>query len=543
MSGGSLRFVLGDQLDRAIAALRGLDAKTDVVFLCEVADETTYVPHHPKKIAFLFSAMRHLAAELEADGVTVDYIRLDARGNTGSFKGELERAVKRHRPERVVVTHPGEYRVLADMRTWSKALGIPVEIREDDRFFCALETFAAWAEGRKQLRMELFYRDMRKQTGYLMDAFGEPVGNRWNFDAENRKPIPRNVETPGPRRFEPDAITRDVLDLVRERFEPGFGDVEGFGFAVTAADARKALAHFVRHGLARFGDYQDAMRQDEDFLFHSILSHYMNAGLLRPREVCDAVQKAYDKGDVPLNAAEGYIRQVIGWREYVRGIYWMRMPDYARENRLGAKRDLPDFYWGTPTAMNCLARVIDQTRREAHSHHIQRLMITGNFALLIGVEPVQICAWYLAVYADAYDWVELPNTLGMVMFADGGYLGSKPYAAGGNYINKMSDFCGSCAYDVRKKAGPQACPFNYLYWNFLIENREVLRGNQRLARVYSTLDRMSDDRKTEIRQDSLRFMAGLKTDEAYAPPQVQRDLFGSVQTPSARKRKAAARTG
>lgn len=529
MSGGTLRFVLGDQLDHAVSSLQGLDPDRDVVLMCEVADETTYVAHHPKKIAFLFAAMRHFAAELEAQGIAVDYVRLDAGGNTGSFKGELLRAIARRKPDRIVVTHPGEYRVLADMRSWPNAAGRPVEIREDDRFFCPSALFATWAKDRRQLRMETFYRAMRRRTGYLMKGPDDPEGGRWNFDTENRKPLPGRIETPGVRRFRPDAITREVLDLVGSRFSGGFGDVDGFALAVTARQAREALAHFVDHALERFGDYQDAMRQDEDVLFHSALSQYMNAGLLRPREVCDAVQAAYDRGDVPLNAAEGFIRQVIGWREYVRGIYWLKMPDYARENRLGAKRDLPDLYWGAPTRMNCLSRVVDQTRRTAQSHHIQRLMITGNFALLIGVEPVQICAWYLAVYADAYDWVELPNTLGMVMFADGGYLGSKPYAAGGNYINTMSDFCGSCAYDVRKKAGPEACPFTYLYWNFLIENREALRGNRRISRAFSTLDRMSDERKKAILEDSARFLDGLKGDPDYAPPQEQRDLFGAPE--------------
>jgi deoxyribodipyrimidine photolyase-related protein len=508
---GTLRVVLGDQLTRGIASLRDLDRAGDTILMAEVADEATYVPHHPKKIAFLFSAMRHFAAELEAEGGHVRYVRLDAPGNTGSFKGEVARAVRDLGPERVVVTEPGEWRVAADMATWEAALGVPVEIRDDDRFYCSRARFAEWAGDRRQLRMEFFYRDMRRETGLLMAGPDEPAGGRWNFDAENRKPVKGRMTFPEPLRVAPDPITREVVDLVRDRFEGRhFGALEPFWFAVTAADARRALDHFVDHALPSFGDYQDAMQDGEDWLFHSALSQYLNAGLLTPREVCAAVERAWCEGRAPLNAVEGYIRQILGWREYVRGIYWLKMPGYAAENRLGAHRPLPAFYWTGATDMRCMAHSIDQTRREALSHHIQRLMVTGNFALLAGVEPAQICLWYLAVYTDAYEWVELPNVLGMVMHADGGYLGSKPYAASGAYIDRMSDFCRSCRYDVRQKNGADACPFNYLYWSFLIENRDSLGRNPRLGQIYRTLDRLDGARVAAIKADSARFLAGLE---------------------------------
>ena len=337
---GTLRFVLGDQLDRDVAALRGLDAARDTVLMVEVMAEATYVPHHPKKIALIFAAMRHFAAELRAEGVRVRYVALDDRDNAQSFAGELERAVRDLDPERVVVTEPGEWRVLADMRGWAGLIGRPVEILPDDRFFCGTAEFALWAEGRRQLRMELFYRWRRKDTGILMGADGEPEGGRWNFDADNRKPLPAGIDLPRPLRVEPDAVTREVLALVGGRFGDHFGDLEPFWFAVTRKDALRALERFVAEALPRFGDYQDAMRAGEDWLFHSALSQYLNCGLLRPREVCAAAERAWRQGRAPLNSAEGFIRQILGWREYVRGIYWLKMPDYARLNRLGNRRPL-----------------------------------------------------------------------------------------------------------------------------------------------------------------------------------------------------------
>ncbi len=507
---GSLRFLFADQLSHELSALADLAPAEDTVLMAEVAAETEYVPHHPKKIAFLFSAMRHFAAELAAKGVTVRYVRLDDPANRGSFRGEVERALADLAPARIIVTEPGEYRVLDDIHGWQQAFDVPVEIRADDRFLCSLDDFARWAEGRKQLRMELFYRVMRERTGWLMDENGEPLGGQWNYDAENRKPAKHETDFPRPLRFAPDATTEEVLDLVRRRFGNRFGDLEPFWFAVSRSDARRALAHFIRTALADFGAFQDAMLDGEDWLFHAGLSQYLNCGLLTPREVCEAVLEAHRARDLPLNSVEGFIRQILGWREFVRGIYWLKMPDYAGLNGLGNQRHLPAFYWTGETEMRCLAHSLGQTRREALSHHIQRLMVTGNFALLAGVIPQEVCEWYLAVYADAFEWVELPNTLGMVMHADGGYLGSKPYAASGNYIDKMSNFCGTCRYKVKEKLGPDACPFNYLYWNFMIENEAQFRRNPRMGPILKTLDRMSDERKVAVVRDARAFLDRLE---------------------------------
>ncbi|MFM2043387.1 MAG: hypothetical protein RLY86_1963 [Pseudomonadota bacterium] len=488
---------------------RDLDRATDTVLMMEVGAEATYVRHHPKKIAFILSAMRHFADGLRADGVAVDYVALDDPANTHSFREEVGRAVRRLNPARIAVTFPGEWRVWADMKEWEAVAGIPVEVREDDRFFCPLARFRAHARDKRQLRMEFFYRDMRRETGLLMTADGKPEGGEWNYDQENRKSMPKGLKIPARYRVEPDGITRAVMDMVAQRFGNHFGDLDGFCFAVTAADAEAAFEHFVRTALPSFGDYQDAMAVGEETLFHAVLSPYLNIGLLCPKAVCRRVEAEYRAGRVPLNAAEGFIRQILGWREYVRGIYWLKMPGYAATNVLNARRPLPDFYWTGQTPMRCMAETIGQTKREAYAHHIQRLMVTGNFALLAGIEPAQVEEWYLAVYADAFEWVELPNVHGMVMHADGGFLGSKPYAASGKYIDRMSDYCGRCRYDVAKTTGPDACPFNPLYWNFLMENRGVLGGNPRMALIYKSLDRMTAEKQAALQRDAQAFLAGL----------------------------------
>lgn len=506
----TLRLVLGDQLSRSVSALQGLDSAKDVVLLLEVQAETTYVRHHKQKIVLVLAAMRHFAAALRAEGIRVDYVQLDDPTNTGTFSGELRRALARHKAGCVVATEAGEWRVQEMMQAWSAELGLPVEIRADDRFLCSRSEFAAWAAGRKSLRMELFYREMRRKTGWLMNA-DQPEGGEWNYDAENRKALPKHIAIPPLKRFVPDAITRAVMELVAQRFAGHFGDVEPFGWAVTRADALKALQHFRTKCLPKFGDYEDAMNSSADYLFHSVLSPYINIGLLSPQEVCTAALAAYKAGAAPLAAVEGFVRQILGWREYMRGIYWLDMPAYARTNFLKARRALPDFYWTGETNMQCLRETIGATRRNAYAHHIQRLMLTGNFALLAGIAPAQVEDWYLSVYADAFEWVELPNTHGMALHADGGRLGSKPYAASGAYIDRMSNYCAGCAFSPKIKLGPKACPFNYLYWYFLIVNAEKLKPNPRMALPYGTLARMPAENKQQIITEAEAFLDGLET--------------------------------
>lgn len=463
--------------------------------MVEVAEETEYVWHHKKKIAFIFSAMRHFAGELKAGGWPVTYVKLDDPKNTGTFSTELTRAVKAGDYQKVVMTEPSEWRVQEAMRVWARGSNTSLEVLDDDRFICTAKEFQAWAnDGRKTLRMEYFYRDMRRKTKLLMRG-DKPEGDKWNYDSENRKPAKDDLFMPAPFAVKPDAITQDVFELMDAKFADQFGDLLPFDYAVTRKDALLALDHFVETALPNFGDYQDAMVKGEPFLYHSVLAQYLNCGLLGPLEICQKVEAAYVKGHAPLNAAEGFIRQIIGWREYVRGIYQMKMPDYVDENYFNHTRPLPDFYWTAETKMSCVKDAVKQTKKHAYAHHIQRLMVTGNFALLAGIDPKALHEWYLAVYSDAFEWVELPNTVGMSQFADGGILGSKPYVSSGNYINKMSDYCKGCHYNVKHKTEADACPFNALYWDFLNRHREKLGNNPRLGHTYRTWGRMKDETK------------------------------------------------
>ena len=502
--------IFADQLSLELPPLSISEKEDSVILMMEVRGEAETVPHHRKKLIFLFSAMRHFAEELKKLGWTVDYIKLTDEGNTGSFTQEMKRAVKRHKTDQIRLCEPSEYRVLEEVKSWDAKLNTPVTLMPDTRFIASKEEFSTWAEGRKQYRMEYFYREMRRKTGLLMDN-DEPEGGKWNYDKENRKPAKADLFMPRPIRFTADEISREVIEMVETEFPTRYGDIDDFFFAVTRKEALESLEYFIKEALPRFGDYQDAMLTGEPFLYHSLLSLYLNAGLLGPLEICRAVEGAYKDGHAPLNAAEGYIRQIIGWREYVRGIYWYFMPEYLDRNALEATRDLPDFYWTGDTDMHCLAEATRQTKQHAYAHHIQRLMITGNFAMLIGVNPKHVHEWYLAVYIDAFEWVELPNTLGMSQFGDGGLLGSKPYASSGSYINRMSNYCSTCKYDVKERIGPTACPFNSLYWHFIDRNADMLKGNNRMSMIYRNLEKMDKNTKSDILDTAETFLEGLNS--------------------------------
>ncbi|WP_299566848.1 cryptochrome/photolyase family protein [uncultured Sulfitobacter sp.] len=503
-----LVLVLGDQLSEGLSALREGCKDRDTVVMAEVVEEATYVRHHPKKIALIFAAMRKFAAALENDGWTVAYTQLDDTDNAGSIVGELLRRAEQTAAESVICTEPGEWRLI------NKLTHAPIKTRilPDDRFLATHAEFEGWAKGRKSLRMEYFYREMRRKTGLLMDG-DNPAGGQWNFDHDNRKPAPGSIAPEGPLTFEPDNVTGDVLALVEAQFGDHFGTLRPFTFATTRAQALDALAHFVKHSLPTFGDYQDAMVTGEPFMFHAILSPYINMGLLGSMEVCEAAQEAYDNGDAPINAVEGFIRQIIGWREYVRGIYFLEGPDYASRNVLKQKRDLPAMYWGGETDMACMEAAVGQTQEHAYAHHIQRLMVTGNFALLAGIDPQQVSEWYLEVYADAYEWVEAPNVVGMSQFADGGVIASKPYVSSGSYINRMSDYCKGCAYSVTKKTGEGSCPFNTLYWHFLDRHRDRFSDNPRMGNMYATWDRMDEEKRETVLSDAQAVLSKLDAGE------------------------------
>lgn len=491
-----LCLVTGDQLSAELASLRALDRDEDHVLMAELADEAGYVQHHRKKIALIFSAMRHFAGFLEDDGYRVFYRRFEPSSSIRSFTDAVRAHLDQHDIDEIVLTWPGEWRVLEMFKDFEKEFDVPVTVLEDDRFVSTPAEFADWAEDRKTLRMEFFYRSMRKRTGLLMDD-GQPVGEQWNYDAENRRKWTGEPDAARPMRFTPNDVTREVLDVVGEHFD-GFGEIDDFDLPVTTGQARRALAHFIEQALPCFGDYQDALPDDEDWLFHSRLSTSLNLGLLDPLDVCEAAEQAWRDGHAPLNAVEGFIRQIIGWREFIRGVYWLKMPDYAEENFFGVDRDLPGWYWTGDTEMRCLHRAIDATRRNAYAHHIQRLMVTGNFAMLLGVEPRQVADWYLAVYADAYEWVELPNVLGMAIYADGGSFASKPYAASGKYIQRMGDHCSNCRYAVGERTGEDSCPFNALYWDFLMRNEDRLADNGRMTMMYRNVERLKPADKAAI---------------------------------------------
>ena len=508
----NLRIILCDQLTHDISSLSDINKGEDIVLMTELHSEFTYVKHHKKKIAFLLSSMRHFAAELSNSNVNVCYVKLDDQNNKNSLKDHVKEIIEKYSVKQVITTHPSEYRILQEIKNWRNILSIPVQIREDNRFLCKPGEFSQWAGNRKQLRMEFFYREMRKKYNILMNN-NEPEGGKWNYDSENRKSPVKNLNIPEKYESKPDQITIEVITLVNKHFDEHFGDVEPFFFAVTRDDAHLALKNFIERRLEKFGDYQDAMIENEPWMFHSHLSFYLNCGLLTAMECVKAIEYAYHRRNLPINAVEGFIRQIIGWREYIRGIYWHRMPDYKNENFFEADRKLPEFFWQANSKMNCINQCVKETKQNAYAHHIQRLMVLGNFALLAGIDPDKVNEWYLIVYADAYEWVELPNVTGMILFADGGYLASKPYAASGAYINKMSNYCKNCSFKVNSKNGNDACPFNYLYWNFLAQNRSFLERNPRISMMYKTYDKMSERRKKEIESDSRNFLSRVKYDK------------------------------
>jgi deoxyribodipyrimidine photolyase-related protein len=498
----SLVLVLGDQLDLDASAFDGFDTAVDAVWMAEVVEESTHVWSSKPRSALFLSAMRHFALALQAAGRPLHYLRLDAPGNRGSLAAQLRADIERLRPSRLVMTAPGDWRVLRALKHVAESCGLPLEIREDRHFFVSVREFAAHARGRKALRMEYFYREQRKLHRILMDPAdeGSPVGGQWNFDADNREAF--GAAGPGavpPRsRFVPDAVTREVFALVEERFAPHPGRLDSFAWPVTRAQALQALDDFVSERLALFGRYQDAMWPGDPWLYHAHLSAALNLKLLNPREVVAAAVAAYDAGQASLASVEGFVRQILGWREYVRGIYWTQMPDYLDRNALGADADLPRWYWSGETDMACLRDALAQTLSHGYANHIQRLMVTGLYALMLGVEPRQVHAWYLAVYVDAVEWVELPNTLGMSQYADGGLMGSKPYIATGKYIERMSPHCQGCRFDPAQRSGAKACPFTTLYWDFLMRHESTLARNPRMALQVKNLARMSSTQRQEV---------------------------------------------
>ena len=458
--------------------------------MAEVAAESTHVPSHQARSALFLAAMRHFRDQLAGRGLTVDYRELGAHPER-TLGAALGADLARLRPGRVVMAQAGEWRVAEEIRATVRSSGVPLELRPDAHFFIEPGEFTDWARGRRELRLEHFYRWMRRRTGLLMDG-DAPAGGRWNYDAENRGSFGTTGPgwLPAPAAFPPDAVTREVLATVRRELAGNPGRLDGFDWPVTRTQALLALEDFVAHRLPYFGRWQDAMWRGEPWLYHSRLAAALNLKLLDPREVCAAAERAWRDGRAPLDAVEGFVRQVLGWREFVRGIYWREMPSYLGRNALDAAHPLPAFFWSGETDLACLRESIGQSLALGYAHHIQRLMVTGLFALLWGVRPVEVHEWYLSVYVDAVEWVELPNTLGMSQYADGGLLASKPYVATGRYIERMSNYCSGCRYRPGRAHGDDACPYTTLYWDFLARHRERFARHPRLALQVRNIDRL-----------------------------------------------------
>lgn len=490
----NLVLVLGDQLNEDSAAFDGFDRQVDAVWMAEAESEATHVWCHQLRIACFLSALRHFRDKLRSRGLSVIYHELSAdRGSDrgACFSELLSLTVAELKPSRLIVVEPGDWRVREELLAASRSLGVRLEVREDRHFYCSTTDFGHWAANRKNLVLEFFYRWMRKQHGILMTPDGQPVGGQWNFDRDNRESFGRDGPSglTAPLRFGHDAITLEVVELVRRRYASHPGSLENFNLPTTREQARAMLQHFVASTLPKFGAFEDAMWTDEAFLFHSRLSMPLNLKLLNPRECVDAAVQAWSRGDAPLNSVEGFVRQILGWREFVRGIYWQQMPEYAERNHLEHAAAVPSFFWDGETDMECVRQSMQHVLSHGYSHHIHRLMVLGNLSLLLGVHPLKFHEWHMAMYLDAIDWVSLPDTLGMSQFGDGGIVGTKPYCSSGNYINQMSPFCKSCRFDYRKRSGVDACPFTTLYWDFFDRHFSRLRDNPRLKFAIRNLEK------------------------------------------------------
>ena len=505
----TLVLVLGDQLDLDAAAFDGFDPAQDAVWMAEVDEESSHVWSGKARIALFLAAMRHFAQALCRAGRPLHYTRLEQPDNRGSLAAALQAAIQTLRPRRLVMTAPGDWRVLQLLKAVAQGAGLALELRDDRHFYTTVREFSAHAKGRKTLRLEYFYRELRQRHGVLMQD-GKPEGGQWNFDAANREAFAAAGPVGVPERasFDPDALTLEVIALVNSHFAQHPGSLDSFAWPVTREQALHALHTFIDQRLPLFGRYEDAMWPGQPWLYHSQLSAALNLKLLNPREVVQAAEAAYHAGHAPLQSVEGFIRQILGWREFVRGIYWTQMPGYAELNALDAQHDLPAWFWTGQTDMACLRDAITQTLQHGYAHHIQRLMVTGLFTLLLGVRPQAVHAWYLAVYVDAVEWVELPNTLGMSQYGDGGLMASKPYVATGRYIQRMGGPCSGCRYDPAQRDGERACPYTTLYWDFLMRHEVLLQKNPRMALQVKNVARLSDSQKLAVTQRAQAIRAG-----------------------------------
>jgi len=505
-----LRLILGDQLNISHSWLAESSAPAEYLIM-EVREEATYARHHVQKIVAFFLAMRSFAEELRARGLIVHYISLDDPENQHSFAKNVSRLIASGRFSAFEYQQPDEYRVEQDLLQLASSLPVPSRAADSEHFLVSRQFFQDVFRGHKRYVMESFYREVRRRHRILLDG-DKPAGGRWNFDAENRKKLPDSATPPVALRFPRDV--RQLVSMLGAKGVPSIGSIDpsNFGWPVTREESLAVLSDFCERFLPSFGSYQDAMHTDHRLLFHSKLSFSMNVKLISPMEVIESAIGAWErsKGKISIAQIEGFVRQIAGWREFMRGVYWAHMPSYKTLNFFGANRPLPHYFWDGETKMRCVKHAVDQSLEDAYAHHIQRLMVTGNFLLLSGVSPDDVDAWYLGVYADAIEWVQLPNTRGMSQFADGGIVGTKPYMSSANYINKMSNYCSGCSYKLKERTGPGACPFNSLYWNFLISHREKLQGNPRIGMGYKLIDKMSSSEVAEITAQAQHYLNHLE---------------------------------
>ena len=502
----NLILVFGDQLSHRLSALDDVDKSKDCVWMAEVDEEITRVWSHKSRIVFFLSAMRHFRDELKGKGFKVDYHELTADKRKDKFKSfaeGLKRKLSKGKPSKVIVTEPGDWSVCEAVESACEEAGVELEVREDRHFYCRLEDFRSWASERKSLILEHFYRWMRKEHRILIDKQGKPIGGEWNFDKENRGSFGKKGpgKIPATKSFEPDSLTCEVQQIVRKRYADHPGSLEHFDYPVTAGQAQESLSDFIAHRLRDFGKYQDAMWSDTEFLFHSRISAVMNAHLLEPFEVVNAAIDAFERDEAPIEAVEGFVRQVVGWREFVRGVYWTYMPEYVERNELECQDvGVPSSYWDGETDMNCVREAMKPVLKFGYAHHIQRLMVLGLFAQLLGVHPRRFHDWHMAMYIDAIDWVSLPNTLGMSQFGDGGVVGTKPYCASGNYVDRMSDYCKSCRFDPKLAVGDRACPVTTMYWDFLDRHQARWSENGRMVFQIKNLANKDVEELTAIKE-------------------------------------------
>ncbi|MBT7136022.1 MAG: cryptochrome/photolyase family protein [Polaribacter sp.] len=495
-----LRLILGDQLNINHSWFSKAD--TNVVFcLFEMRQETDYVKHHIQKVTGFFSAMRHFANVLKAQNHQVVYFKINAPENTQNLTDNISKLILEHSIHKFEYQEPDEYRLDQQLKNFCNDLDMESMVFSTEHFYTERGDLATFFKGKKQFLMEHFYRNMRKKHQVLM-IDKQPEGGKWNYDASNRKKWKGDVLIPQEINFDNDVT--EVLADIKKSGIATIGKINPpyFEYPISKKQSLQQLNYFCEHLLVHFGDYQDAMHTDKIYLFHSRISFAMNTKLISPKEIIETVLKTYrnNQNEIDISQVEGFIRQILGWREYMRGMYWMLMPNYKKENFLNNENKLPSFFWTGKTKMNCLEKSINNSLDNGYAHHIQRLMITGNFALLTGVHPDAIDAWYLGIYVDAIEWVQLPNTRGMSQFADGGKIATKPYVSSGSYIHKMSNYCGSCHYNKSKKFEDDACPFNSLYWNFLDEKQTALSSNFRMKMMYSLLNKMSSEERAKIKE-------------------------------------------